>query len=89
MPRGCGECHLQTAARWCYGVHEFIPKSYCSSNYKKHQKCPISEIPSLHGDLIDRDKLKEYARNKETAPMWIDFFDLSIADVVIPAEEDD
>lgn len=51
MPQCCGECKFMVD-RWCYASED----AYFVEN-KRHPDCPLVEVPTPHGRLIDADKL--------------------------------
>lgn len=51
MPQCCGECQLMVD-RWCYASED----CYYSPD-RRHPDCPLVEVPTLHGRLIDADEL--------------------------------
>ena len=64
LPKSCYECPLNTGE---YSPAEY-EKRYCAitdrsmylSDYKKRPSdCPLVELPEEHGDLIDRQLLKQ------------------------------
>ena len=50
--------------------------------------CPLVPVPP-HGDLIDRDALKNVCKEnaKSGIGLWVDYMDISLAPTIIPAEE--
>lgn len=36
--------------------HQYIPKFL----HKRNEKCPLTEIPTPHGDLIDKESIKKF-----------------------------
>lgn len=67
MPKSCFNCHLRKN-NICYGKEKVIRDSTDRplTIYELErifpirvlEDCPLVEIPSKHGDLIDRDELK-------------------------------
>lgn len=72
MPRNCAECPFLYDGNACYAVNEpdslFLPLvcngrtgEYLVNEFPFHEKrvdwCPLVEVPTPHGDLIDGDKL--------------------------------
>lgn len=61
MPESCDECKLcsvdSSMIGYCYLLDEY---SDSESTYLERQKdCPLIEIPTPHGRLVDADKLFE------------------------------
>ena len=53
--------------------HQYIPKFL----HKRNEKCPFVEVPTSHGDLIDREKVKELLLD-----LWKAGKDYSIAVII-------
>lgn len=53
MPRNCNECRF-AIENYCYAVVKY---KHLRGGERKNW-CPLIEVPP-HGDLIDRDKLRE------------------------------
>lgn len=53
MPQCCGECKFMVD-RWCYASED----CYYSPD-RRHPDCPLVEVPTPHGRLIDADELRE------------------------------
>lgn len=94
MPKNCPECHFSTACSFCEGYDDICVLAPKDAEYEwnfsdgvkpteRPTWCPIKGVlPETHGDLIDRDELKEnfiigdfigdYAREKiDAAPTVI------------------
>ena len=68
MPKDCGSCDLCDNDGYCYALYgdslwdalpdgaEYFPDGW------KYVGCPLVEIPTPHGDLIDRDALDARVR---------------------------
>ena len=58
MPKTCNDCGLRDSFD-CW-----ITDSYIEARFsKRNEDCPLVEIPTPHGDLVDRNKLlAEYDR---------------------------
>ena len=62
MPISCEKCPL------CYDyLHCSIDDSLHMSLYNRHPNCPLVEIPTPHGRLIDADKIFTYGHWEEQA----------------------
>lgn len=73
MPKSCETCQLATVSyyyTWCPLTKCFMKRGYSFKN------CPLVELPP-HGDLIDRDFIKNNGISLNDAP------------TVIPASEED
>lgn len=58
MPNVCGVCKLADAIecdRW---------KHVRSVMLDRHKNCPLVEVLTPHGDLIDREEYKQFLENK-------------------------
>ena len=59
MPESCEECRMLTDAGFCSAK----PKDFCgyASDFFliRPDWCPLVEIPEKHGDLIDREVVKQ------------------------------
>ena len=53
MPKNCDECELMTANYGCAFVGAVGGESY----RKRAWDCPLVEVPTPHGDLIDKKRL--------------------------------
>ena len=73
MPHDCLECYV---AQFC--------KEYEDEENKRPYGCPLVDVSTPHGRLIDADKLCEYARN---ITVGIDANDICRFPCVIEAEE--
>ena len=66
-PRTCGVCPFARLSQINYGkcwcaLDSTNTRSYANS-YEKLDNCPLIEIPTPHGELIDRDALKNDMRD--------------------------
>ncbi len=52
MPQCCGECKFMVD-RWCYASED----AYFVLN-KRHPDCPLVEVPTPHGRLIDASQFE-------------------------------
>lgn len=66
MPKNCDDCRLRSfnllGGMMCCLVDENVTNQEFA--YKRHPNCPLAEIPTPHGDLIDRDDLLAYFDRK-------------------------
>lgn len=62
MPDSCSVCPLMHDNGCCITGYQWISRTYIDINFdstkKRLKDCPLVEIKS-HGDLIDRDVLKQ------------------------------
>ena len=62
MPENCDKCRFQSALRlYC----DAMPYNFCGNtdDIERPDFCPLIEIPTPHGDLVDRTELlAEYDR---------------------------
>ena len=60
FPQSCGECPFQ-ASRWTgdfCSAGQFMIGADCDPR-DKHEKCPLVEVETPHGRLIDADALRK------------------------------
>ena len=87
MPRNCFECHLHSAWICILSNEKILSKDTGVDIEKKPNWCPLVEIPTPHGRLIDADKLSNQKyENIWTNRLIIDADDLDDALTVIEAE---
>ena len=93
VPRGCADCIL------CDGLCQLWQEySDDDRERKRHPKCPIREVKTSHGPLIDGhqkvtwqtydDEHEEFITHKNTILDFLTFVDEQI-EMVIPAEGED
>lgn len=80
MPKNCDMCILAVPV-FDYAKHKHI--SICL--LKNSNGCPLVEVPTPHGRLIDGDELKE--RVKQTMRYFSIKYDIDEAPTVIESEE--
>lgn len=88
MPKACEWCRfISGGLEWYCDVGKMRIYDYKSI----HKDCPLVEVPTPHGDLIDRDDLIDeinriypsYGMDYEAA-----YSSISQADIIIEAEEE-
>ena len=87
MPKNCAECPiLQTGSleHYCPLAKESMWSIDAESG--RHNNCPLSEIPTPHGDLIDKQKLLEQVGYESYSEMKVPLSALMSAPVVIEAD---
>ena len=63
MPKDCRECPLQayyssSGNTLCFPANEYLAKKYNPIGFEGRANwCPLGEVKTPHGDLIDRDEL--------------------------------
>ena len=84
MPKNCDKCRFQSALRlYC----DAMPYNFCGNtdDIERPDWCPLVEIPTPHGRLIDADKLmrdiEEYHLSDGKFQHWVD-----VQQTVIEAE---
>ena len=90
MPKCCSKCDLRVIAIGldfqCAISGETVDDYYSS----RHPKCPLVEIPTPHGRLIDADALMECRLEpnhyEELKDGYIPDYDLDSAPTIIEAE---
>lgn len=58
MPKNCKECPFSDHEAWCLLPGDWRERYYCPDD-ERSDDCPLIEIPTPHGRLIDADKLEE------------------------------
>lgn len=87
MPKNCAECPiLQNGSleHYCPLAKESMWSIDTESG--RHNNCPLSEIPTPHGDLIDKQKLLEQVGYGSYSEMKVPLSTLMSAPVVIAAD---
>lgn len=80
MPQRCMDCGVDTGLCGLWN-------GYDGRYSRRHPKCPLVDIPTPHGRLIDADKLSNQKyENIWTNRLVIDADDLDDAPTVIEAE---
>lgn len=78
MPKGCDDC--------------FLPLRYCPRAMKEKGECPLVELPTPHGRLIDAEGLSkllmEYAKLSEyRSASWGFLFCANVIKIIKPVVE--
>ena len=90
MPKNCAECEMWSICECLkeYKDYESILCAVDDGDLVRADDCPLVEIPTPHGRLIDADKLNIY----DVSPvdgfcvMGVTEADIGLADTVIEAE---
>ena len=64
MPKDCTSCPFDDQDY--YRCNAIMRENY--NRKGRPDYCPLVEVPTPHGDLIDRDELKDYATIEVTSP---------------------
>lgn len=98
MPSGCNMCQLRDL---CFDYYICRAKKLNDGRYldvddvtnRRHRNCPLIEIPTPHGRLIDADKLIAFITNglnRKENPMGFDAIEIlteiEYAPIIIEAE---
>ena len=86
MPENCNKCRFQSALRlYC----DAMPYNFCGNtdDIERPDFCPLIEIPTPHGRLIDADKLANETFYGATSAPYITYRKFVNAPTVIEAEE--
>lgn len=87
MPTYCEECRLWVD-RWCYATEE---RGYEEGMVrKKPDWCPLVEVPTPHGRLIEAEKLMGKVRRYGGFSAWSEeelYYTIKDMDTIIEAEE--
>jgi hypothetical protein len=68
LPTSCGTCHLRKSNEdrvWCPILGEYI--CFETEFFGRKTNCPLVEVPTPHGRLIDADALKTAFPTSENA----------------------
>ena len=67
MPSSCGDCQFRKRFGYDDEIDCTLIKgafmAYPESHERRHKDCPLVEVKTPHGDLIDRDALDEAVSN--------------------------
>lgn len=87
MPKCCDDCQLLYDCFSCIVTGYSLAMINWDSEHKRLTDCPLIELPD-HGDLIDRDALKNelFTDTTDCDLEMIEFEYVSAAPVVIPGE---
>ena len=92
MPKDCGACDLCTGDGECMALYgenlwNYIPDDakYFPNDWK-YEKCPLVEVPTPHGRLIDADAL-DYKLGASDRDIYVRCTLEEDAPTVIEAEE--
>ena len=86
MPQNCDKCRFQSALRlYC----DAMPYNFCGNtdDIERPDWCPLIEVPTPHGRLIDADKLANETFYGATSAPYITYRKFVNAPTVIEAEE--
>ena len=91
MPESCRKCPLSDKEAWCLIPGNWRERYYMPASGRS-EYCPLVEVPTPHGRLIDADELlrniyQHYEYIK--AEFYVIVRDIGIAPTVIEAEEAD
>lgn len=80
MPKSCGECPVSLSGKYCRIIESTISFHELST---RPDDCPLKEIPTPHGRLIDGDKLADDLEwDAERAEKEMEHLDLLTAEYV-------
>ena len=68
MPKSCGECRFESAQY----VNNYCRRTFCSLG-ADYEHCPLVEIPTPHGRLIDASELDKCWEEKEDISEDVDY----------------
>lgn len=59
MPKNCAECRLWDTCKYLNDFDDWIGifEAVEDGDLVRDKNCPLSEVPTPHGDLVDRDAL--------------------------------
>lgn len=96
MPEGCWDCELGGVYTYRDANDVCIEEKYrCSVTFcpvkdlaKRHEKCPLIEVPTHHGRLIDADAIPFVQSEDGCTDDYAYRYDINELPTVIEAEED-
>lgn len=90
MPKNCTICRFCVPeadpgdGEMCMATGRFMPP--CST--ERLEECPLVEVPTPHGRLIDADKLLKKGINLDwSVQKWVSEVDIGLMPTIIEAEE--
>ena len=90
IPESCGRCDFNVSSLYCNRTGSEIDRDY--EYRKRFSDCPISALPENHGDLIERDTLKEMSYEAKSDGFGyaqvVDVWDIDKAPTIIEAEDE-
>ena len=73
LPRSCRKCPFN-GGDWCIASERVRIGKHGNVNEHRHPDCPLVEIPTPHGRLIDVDKLVWFIDNHiASGKKWVEF----------------
>ena len=77
IPKSCNDCRFSDlfgSDFWCFVCSKRIKHSFLEEPDYKYEKCPLIEISTPHGRLIDADKIEyHFDVNENTAMEGCEF----------------
>ena len=67
MPKNCKECPFSDHEAWCLIPGDWRERYYCPDD-ERSDDCPLTEIPTPHGRLIDADFEEQHYTSMTTNP---------------------
>ena len=62
MPNNCKECPFSDHEAWCLIPGDWRERYYCPDD-ERSEFCPLIEVPTPHGRLIDADEFEREFNN--------------------------
>lgn len=93
IPKSCGECPLDYDSIACRATNKEFPNrssddgfdAYCNT---RMPDCPLVEVPTTHGRLIDADKIRYHSGTWEKGFDWVMQSEIALTPTIIPADKD-
>lgn len=96
MPESCAECRLRSGSfgTFCAVLREYIDDARGLPKDKRMENCPLVEVKTPHGRLIDADlAMEKLAADKREAytkhDVWLKFSTYGAPTVLEAEDEDD
>lgn len=89
VPKECYKCQFSYVNSWSQRICSRLEYECCSQFYcggdGRLEHCPIHELPSSHGDLIDKNQLIA-KMTRDGNKLVINEGDLQELEIIIPSE---
>lgn len=89
MPKTCAECRLWDKCEYMNDFDDWISiyEVVEDGDLVRDKNCPLSEVPTPHGDLVDRTELLAEYDRQHKGPAGVAMRIMEQATAVIKAEE--
>lgn len=76
---GCCGCHFRTG-KYCGILHKNERVLEYAERYTRPDNCPLVEVPTPHGRMIDADAIEDFIENRYTITWEADTYEGGIKD---------